>query len=40
LNRQRQKKITNWQSEHQRFIDEWHLFEQNNIGIHTFFMSA
>ena len=29
------KKITNWQLEHQRYIDEWMLMEQNNMGIHA-----
>ena len=28
----RQKKITNWQLEHQRYIDEWMLMEQNNMA--------
>jgi hypothetical protein len=35
LNRQRQKKITNWQAEHQRYIDEWLRYEQNNMRIHA-----
>ena len=35
MNRQRQKEITNWQSEHQRYIDEWFLYEQNNMRIHA-----
>ena len=35
LNRQRQKKITNWQAEHQRYIDEWLRYEQNNMRIHV-----
>jgi hypothetical protein len=25
----------NWQSEHQCYIDEWHLFEENNMRIHA-----
>ena len=29
------KKIANWQLEHQRYIDEWMLMEQNNMGIHA-----
>ncbi|CAD6259393.1 unnamed protein product [Miscanthus lutarioriparius] len=29
------KKITNWQLEHQCYIDEWMLMEQNNMGIHA-----
>jgi hypothetical protein len=35
LNRQRQKKITNWQAEHQRYIDEWLRYEQKNMRIHA-----
>ncbi|XP_066346043.1 serine/threonine-protein phosphatase 7 long form homolog [Miscanthus floridulus] len=35
FSRQKKKKITNWQLEHQRYIDEWMLMEQNNMGIHA-----
>ena len=35
FSRQKNKKITNWQLEHQRYIDEWMLMEQNNMGIHA-----
>ena len=35
FSRQKTKKITNWQLEHQRYIDEWMLMEQNNMGIHA-----
>jgi hypothetical protein len=31
--RQKKKKITDWQLEHHRYIDEWNLMEQNNMRI-------
>jgi len=31
--RQKKKKITDWQLEHHRYIDEWNLKEQNNMRI-------
>lgn len=35
IDRRRQKKVTNFQELHQRYIDDWHRFEQNNMGIHA-----
>lgn len=35
FDRRQQKKVTNFQHEHQRYIDEWQRMEQNNMPIHN-----